>query len=701
MNRAQCGVRRAYLVLLICLATSPVTLAAQAGPSARRPLAIEDYYRVRTVGNPRISPDGRWVLYTVTVRLEENQANAAETWYVATDGSSAPQHLWHDGTDVSNASWADARIRYRVGNRSYLLNPARPTDPRVEDNAPAASEGVRSPNGELLAQLVRETIRPTARTFASDFEKRHEERFRGAQFDWMTYKRDGSPAPVRDPRDLVTNPPVEIFIANADGTSTRRLTRLGLQPSNLQWTRSGNALLFAADSIYRDELTYDRTDLWLITLEGAVRRLTHDAFVYSSPTLSPDRRQLAFIRSIGTDSIIQAKLNHGGARDLFVMPAPDAGASNEWKPINLTAEWDLDPAAPIWAPDNRTIYFAAGIGGETQLFKVDTRGGPVVQVTQGPRRLAGITFDRAMRTIAYTVGEYERPADIFVANIDGTGERRLTHEGDALLEQVALSRADRLEFRSRDGTRIEGWITLPYNFRRDGGPYPLIVANHGGPHSADGYGFDFKNQYFAANGYFVLEVNFRSSTGYGDAFKWGTWGAWGTKDGEDVMAGVDHAIANYPIDRRRVGTTGHSYGGFMTNWLITQYPDRFAAAVSGAGISNWISDYGLADIARTKETEFFGKPWEAQARDIMIKQSPLFYADRVRTPTLFVHGEIDYRVPFAEAEQFYFALKKNGVPTKVIMYEGQSHGISGHWNNVHRMLNELRWWEQYLKPPKM
>jgi dipeptidyl aminopeptidase/acylaminoacyl peptidase len=196
----------------------------------------------------------------------------------------------------------------------------------------------------------------------------------------------------------------------------------------------------------------------------------------------------------------------------------------------------------------------------------------------------------------------------------------------------------------------------------------------------------------------VLDTNFRSSTGYGEKFRWGTWGAWGDNDGQDVVAGIDHVLGRFPIDRNRVGTTGHSYGGFMTNWLITQYPDRFAAAIAGAGIVNWISDYGTADIAVTKETEFYGYPWEERARNIMIKQSPLTYAGRVRTPTLFVHGEVDQRVPYEEAEQMYTALKKIGVPSKIIQYQGQAHGIGGHWNNVHRAINELKWWETYLKP---
>ena len=206
-----------------------------------------------------------------------------------------------------------------------------------------------------------------------------------------------------------------------------------------------------------------------------------------------------------------------------------------------------------------------------------------------------------------------------------------------------------------------------------------------------------RSSIFAAHGYFVLDTNFRSSTGYGDAFKWATWGAWGDKDGEDVISGIDYAIRRYPIDTKRVGHTGHSYGGFMTNWLITQYPDRFAAAITGAGISNWVSDYGTADIYRTKETEFFGTPWDKEARERMMRQSPLSHAGNVKTPTLFVHGEVDQRVPYEEGEQMYFALKRRGIPAKMIRYADQPHGIAGHWNNVHRMLNELQWWETYLK----
>ena len=301
-----------------------------------------------------------------------------------------------------------------------------------------------------------------------------------------------------------------------------------------------------------------------------------------------------------------------------------------------------------------------------------------------------------MTRIAYSVGTYESPSDVWTANIDGTGEKRLTDLFADIRAEIGITRTERITWKSNDGTEIEGWLTMPYGYNK-AGTYPLVVFNHGGPHSAVGYGFNFKQQYFAANGYFVLDTNFRSSTGYGDAFKWATWGAWGTKDGQDVVSGVDYVIAHYPVNRARVATMGHSYGGFMTNWLITQYPDRFAAAASGAGISNWFSDYGTADIYRTKEMEFFGAPWQEEGIKRMIMQSPLMQAGKVRTPTLFINGEMDQRVPYEEGEQMYFALRRQGVPAKMIQYAGQPHGISGHWNNVHRMLNELHWIDNYVK----
>ena len=661
------------------------TPAGQAGPAGRA-LTIEDYYRIQSVGATRLSPDGRWVAFTVSTRIEEDNGTRTETWVVGADLTSAASRVLHYGRDVERASWTDdSRLTYTADGQPWTIDPAAPAG----TPAPAARppRGLASPDGAWLA-LTRDKPQPKRENrAATDFERRHDERFEGVIFDWKDFQRDGQAFPAPDP---TARPVSEILIEPAGGGAPRTLASEDLRPSGLVWHPDGRRLAFVADSHWRDPLAYERPDLWLVTIDGGLTRLTDDGYVHGDVDFSPDGRYLSYARSYGTDMIISGKLDHGGPRDLYVRPT--AGG----EPINLTANWDLDPGQSQWSPDGRHLYFTAGIGGESHLFRVSVPEGRVEQVTTGPRRLGGLTIDRAFRRIAYTVGVHERPPDVYVADIDGANERRLTDVHRTIADEIAFSRAERLEWPSDDGTRIEGWLLFPYGYDPGRGPYPLIVTSHGGPHSATGYGFDFKDQLFAANGYFVFDTNFRSSTGYGDAFKWATWGAWGKKDGEDVMSGIDFVLKRYPIDPARVGHTGHSYGGFMTNWLITQYPDRFAAAITGAGISNWVSDYGTADIYRTKETEFFGPPWEAAARERMIAQSPLSFAGQVKTPTLFVHGEVDQRVPYEEGEQMYFALRRRGVPAKMIQYAGQPHGIGGHWNNVHRMMHELAWWNTYL-----
>ena len=693
------------IVAAVCIA---FTTSMEGQARRGRALTIEDYYKIKTVGDPQISPNGKWVAFSLSTRIEEDNTNAIDTYVVPADGSAAPRKITHEGRSVAVPRWSDdSQLQYSLNARvnSAVFVGGEAPKPRPEPSAtykvsvddPDAKPvtvqpttgGVLSADGKMRA-LARDLPRaPTPEATGSDFEKRHASRFRGRTFDWMRFQQDGQDYPTPDPR---LRPAAEITVTGAEGGNARALTSLGLRPSNVTWHPNGALIAFTADENWKNEQVYESPDIYTVSTTGDVKRLTNDGYVWSSLSYSPDGQFLLSERTFGTGMIIDQKLSHGGSDDLLLWPASGGAA------INLTDKWDLEPNAPRWSADSRHIYFTAEKGGTTHVFRVAARAGaPVEQITTGERRLGNVTFDQAMTRIAYTVGTYDSPSDVWSARIDGSDEKRLTDLFADLRSEIGITRTERISWKSADGTLIEGFLTYPFGYQKSSGSYPLVVFNHGGPHSSVGHGFNFKQQYFAANGYFVLDTNFRSSTGYGDAFKWATWGAWGTKDGQDVIAGVDHVIANHPIDRRRVATMGHSYGGFMTNWLITQYPDRFAAAASGAGISNWLSDYGIADIYRTKETEFFGTPWQPEAIKRMVAQSPLMQAGRVRTPTLFVIGEMDQRVPYPESEQMYFALRRQGVPAKMIAYAGQPHGISGHWNNVHRMLNELQWIDKYLK----
>ena len=684
-------VRSAKRIAVVVLA---LTLLAVTSVSAQdRPLVVEDYYSIQTIGSPTISPGGDWVAFTLSSRVEEDNSSPSEVWLTSTSGAVQPRRVSPSGIQATRAVWGeDGRLGWVVGDSVFFVHPDSPD--ASPEARPTSSLGRQAgPGNQGYAWLEETPPDAVVPEYDSDFERRHAQRFAGQMWDHMYFQRDRQDMPTADPTDPAETPAREVYVAADLGGAGRALTSLGLRPSALTWSPDGDGLVFTADANHRDEQSYGRTDLWYVPTDGsAAFTLTDDArYTASGPAWDPRGGRIAYRRRAATQWVVETHARSNGPTDLILL---DLSGPAE---TNLTADWDLQPGAPLWSPDGSWVYFTAGIGGETHLFRAAADGSGVEQVTEGPRRLRALTIDEHFTRMTYLSGGFDAPPELYTADIDGGNERRLTGVHDALVEDIDFQDAERIVFPSYDGTEIEGWLMLPRGYRADGGPYPLVVHSHGGPHSASGYGFNFKHQLFAANGYMVLQTNFRSSTGYGEEFLWATWGAWGDKDGEDVMSGIDYVQANYPADPTRTGTIGHSYGGFMSNWLITQYPDRFRAAVVGAGISNWLSDYGTADVAVTKETEFFGMPWTEEGRTRLLRQSPLIYADQVQAATLFVHGEVDHRVPFEEGEQMYFALKKNGVPAKFILYADQSHGIRGHWNVVHRMINELDWWERYLR----
>ena len=683
----------------------PAGLAAQApgaGAGERRALELEDYYRLKSVGSPAISPDGARVAYVVTTVLEDDNRRHSEIWLANADGSGEPFRVTSPSYSASGPRWSpDGTLLVFSSSRpgpaggggggSWFLRMDRPSGEAFQIEGLRGSP-IFSPDGEWIAFTM--AVRPPPapeRVYDSDFERRVVERFDGRDYDWMNYRFDRR-GYLPDPRDPRATPPREIHVIPAAGGEPRRLTDLGVNASGVVWSPDGSRLAFTADAHQRDEHSYERSDLWVVDLAGTVTRLTDDEYNYSSPAWSPDGREIAVRGNEGLDVIIREARDRGASTELFVFDAADGS-----RPRTLTTDFDLIAGSPTWSPDGGHVYFSTGTGGNTHLFRVRAGGGMVEQVTTGDRRLGSFSFSADFSRMAFRATDPVRPGDIWIAGTDGTSERQLSDGNAALLAELELSAPDQLLFNSPDGTGIEGWI-LPargYGGAAAGTGHPLILVIHGGPHGSYGNDFSFDRQLLAAHGYMVLYTNPRASTGYGEDFRWGTWGGWGFKDYEDVMAGVDHAIANYSIDTSRMGVTGYSYGGYMTNVVITK-TDRFAAAIAGASISNWVSDYGVADIPRTKESEFFGPPWEERGLENLMRSSPIIHARGVSTPTMFVHGESDHRVPIEEAEQMYVALRKQQVPARFVRYPDSYHGGWTPWRTVHRTWVQLGWWEQWL-----
>ena len=678
---------------------APAGLGAQEG----RPLELEDYYRLKGVGSPAMSPDGERVAYVVTSVLEDENRSHSEIWLVDADGSEEAVRVTSPSFSASSPRWTpDGSHLVFTSNRpgpdgsrsgsTWFLRMDRAAGEAFQLDGLGGAP-VFSPDGRWIA-FTRPTppAPPPERAYASEFERRTVERFDGRVYDWMNYRFDRR-GYLPDPRDPNATPPREVYVIPAAGGEPRQLTELGVDASGLAWSPDGDQLAFTADAHERDEHTYERADLWVVTLEGETRRLTDDGYNYASPAWSADGARIVARGNEGLDIIIAEARDRGAPSDLFVF---DAATGSRVR--NLTSEWDLIPGGPDVGANGRYVYFSAGIRGNTHLFRVPETGGPVEQVTDGGRRLGNFSFSEDFSRMAYRVTAPTEPGDIWVADADGGDETRLSDVNRALLAEVELSSPDRLGFRSRDGTEVEGWMLPARGYAEGQGGFPMVLQMHGGPHGAYGNTFSFDQQLLAARGYMVLFTNPRASTGYGEDFRWGTWGGWGFNDYDDVMAGVDHAIATYDIDTARMGATGYSYGGYLTNWVITQ-TDRFAAAIAGASISNWVSDYGVADIPRTKESEFFGPPWEERGLENLLRSSPLIHAKGVTTPTLFVHGEADHRVPIEEADQMYVALRKQKVPAKFVRYPDSYHGGWTPWRMVHRMWVQLEWWDEWLGVP--
>ncbi len=692
---------RRFTHLALCLATAIAPPLAAQSPtgSAPRSIGIADYYRLITVSAPAISPDGRRVVFVRTRIIEAENRRQDELWTAPTDGSAPP-------TLLAGPQFSPSAPVFRPDGRLVAFRSARrtPVAPGGESSPvwfidianPAQAfqiNGARelpvwSPDGKWMAFTLPTPPPAAPPSPKSDFEQALEKRFTGRVTDWMNYRYDGR-GYLSDPRDSAATPARELYVVARGGGTRRRLTWLGVDVKSPQWSPDGTQLVFAADTHLRDEYSYGRADLWTVALDAAPKRLTDDGFDCSAPAWTADGSALVFLRQQGLNDVIARKQTHGGAVDLYRMPA-QGGAM-----VSLTAAFELLPGSPMPSPDGQWIHFEAGVGGSTHLFRVAVRGGEVQQVTKGERRLGDFAVDVAFGQVVYTGATADRPVELFTARVDGSGERRLTDFNGALVAEAAPVAARRLGFTSADGTSIEGWILLPKGYSASGPAIPMILAMHGGPHAAYGNDFSIQFQAWAARGYAVLYTNPRGSTGYGEKFLYGTWGGWGVLDYQDVMAGVDYALATFRIDPKRLGVTGYSYGGFLTDWIITQTP-RFAAAVAGAGISNWISDYGTADIPRTKESEFFGTPWEGKSAELLWKLSPIAHAGRVVTPTLLIHGEADLRVPIEQGEQMYTALRKRRVPARFVRYPDMYHGGWTPWNTVHRYHQEILWWDKYL-----
>ena len=708
--RPRAGALRQFLLMTaMTVAVLPCT-PDEAG--AQNPGYAPDlYYRLVGVGEVAAAPDGGHVAFTVTTVVEDENRRHREVWLQPLAGGRPAG----DAFPVTSSNEESSGPRWSPDGSLLAFSSSRGDDPNpvwfirvrgaggeafhidgVEGSPVWSPDGtriayVKAPDGDVPDGDREDGPEGREGWIAPDAVSRTLDtaRFDGRVVTSTRYKRDGRLA--LQPHYL-SREKRQLMVVDAAGGTPRQLTQLSFDAGGPVWSRDRRVIFFTGDEREDDELDSENSgDIWAVDAQGGtVRRLTTNPGTESAPAVSPDGRYVAFLSTPA----------RGSQTDLLVA---EIGSDGHFRglPVNLTEGWDLRPGAPTWAADGVGVYFSAGIGGDSHLFHA-APGGSVQQVTSGARRLSSFSLSAAGDVMAFTGADAVTPAELYVGPSDGSSEQKITRFNDGWLSEVNLMPAEPLTWTAGDGTAIEGWVVKPVGFR-PGGSYPMVLKIHGGPHSAYGNTFFPTFHVLSAAGFFVLYTNPRGSSGYGHDFQYATRGEWGLVDREDYLLGVEAALAAYPeIDANRLGVSGGSYGGFMTNWL-TVTTDRFRAAVTSRSITNWESWWGTSDAQRLTEYEFHGPPWEQ--RDLYRRLSPISYVENVTAPTLIIHGENDYRTPIGDGEQWFMSLKKLGVPVEMVRYPRSSHGLSRTgepWLLVDRLERIRSWFVHFLidNPPR-
>jgi dipeptidyl aminopeptidase/acylaminoacyl peptidase len=656
-------------------------MAATPAPAQQtRGITPEDYFAFEFLSDPHISPDGKLVAYVVTrVDRAQNRRNSA-IWMVAADGSRAPWQFTTSPQSATSPRWSpDGRSLAFLSSRPsatagaqeqprpqvYALSLEGGEAQRVTNLKNGVSVFQWSPDGSRLVVVSRigpSDSRPESKDH-SDVRHYKDTRYKFNDTGWFDDRR------------------THLWVVDVKSGAAKQITEgADWNDSDPRWSPDGTKIAFVSNRTGKEYEDNRNTDVWVISAEGgALTKISDHDESDNSPRWSPDGKTIAFT----------GEVHNRDHQKIWLAPATGGAAS-----VLAANGLDLIPTGLRWSEDGRALFFEAGVKGEYHLFRADLASKAIAQVTAGARAVRAV--DSAGRAMVYTVNDFKHLDDLYVADLDGKNERQLTRLNQALWKQLQLADVERFTYKSADNWDVDGFIVKPVGWR-EGKKYPLILNVHGGP--AGMYGVDWFHEFqvYAAKGYGVLYTNPRGSTGYGQKFERGIFGEWGGKDYQDVMNGVDAALKRYAwIDADKLGVTGGSYGGFMTNWIVG-HTDRFKAAVTLRSVVNFISDEGTRDGAYGHEDDFGGDLFEKF--DMYWDRSPLKYAKNVKTPTLILHSDNDFRVPLEQGEQWFRALKHYGVTTEIVMFPRENHNLTrtGEPKHLVESLNwQLYWFARFI-----
>jgi dipeptidyl aminopeptidase/acylaminoacyl peptidase len=656
--------------------TSPPAPNATRPAGAKRPLRATDIFRVRDVRDPQISPDGKWVAYTVTIADSARDKNDTDVWMASWDGKEnlritstkdgENQPRWSpDGRYLSFISSRDGG----KGGQIWLLDRRGGEATRLTEIKGGVSSYEWSPDGTRLALIVDD---PDDKDADADSAKAKPPK--PIVLDRYHFKQDV--------QGYLGNQRSHLYVFDVATKKSELLTAGKYDESNPSWSPDGKLIAFVSDRSPDPDRSIN-SDIYVIEAHpGAqMRRLTmfdgDDNNSGSKLAWSPDGKSIAYVRGGSPSMTIYDQYR--------VAVIPVAGGD----PRILTESLDRPVTSPRWTADGTSILFLVTDDRVQYLARMRTTGGPVEKLTNGPRVILSVSVGQGGKLAVLAATASEMPE---IQALETGVLRPLSHQNDEWLSEIQLGTTEGIEFKTPDGADVHAVMTRPAS---SNGKMPTLVRIHGGPTSQDQYAFNFERELFAANGYVVVSPNYRGSNGRGEKFMNAISGDWGNKEVVDVLAATDYVVSKGIADPDRLGIGGWSYGGITTDYTIATTP-RFKAAISGAGSALQTSMYGIDQYILQYETEL-GPPWKNP--DAWMKVSyPFFHADRIKTPTLFMSGEKDFNVPTAGSEQMYQALKSLGIETQLVIYPNSFHGITLPSYRVDRMERYLKWYDRYLKP---
>jgi dipeptidyl aminopeptidase/acylaminoacyl peptidase len=649
--------------------------------SAKRPLNLDDLGRLHDVAAPELSPDGRWVAYTVSSTDSKADKRVTHIWMANWEGTEELQ-LTNGQESESSPRWSpdgkylsfvSSRAGETKGSQIWLLNrQGGEAHQLTHFKNYEISEYDWSPDSSKLALVLRERDEPEKEEPKPGAAPENPKPPKPIVIDRYHFKQD-----IVGYLNRKYN---HIYLFDVATEKLEQITNGGFDETDARWSPDGSKIAFISNGDQDPDRT-ENTDVFVVDAKPhatPLRLTTYPGPDSGHPVWSPDGRSIAYLQGS------EPKFTAYGMERLALVPT--AGGN----PKILTEKLDRGVSAAAFSQNGSALIFLVADDRSEYPAQVRVSGGAVEPLLRQP--LIGSALTSKAGHTAILVSTDKAAPEVYA--LESGGIRQLSHQNDKLFAELDLGAVEDIGFKSSDGTEVHGLVTKPVHFEA-GRKYPTLLRIHGGPNGQDGHAFSYEHQLFAAHGYVVISVNYRGSAGRGHKYGESIFADWGHHEVADLLAGVDQVESTGIADPERLGIGGWSYGGILTDYTIAS-DGRFKAAISGAGSANQISMYGIDQYVFQYDNEI-GPPWKNEAAWIKLSY-PFFHADRIHTPTLFMGGEKDFNVPLAGGEQMYQALQTLHVPTELVVYPGQFHGFTRPSFIRDRYERYLAWYGKYLHP---